>query len=256
MLLLVDSGSIHSFVNSSFAARIGAKTTSIPTVAVRVANGQRLQCTELVPQLQWATQGHKFSTDMCVLQLGVDWLVQHSPMQCDWHLKTIRFDSNGAAVHLTGFRSDEQPSITVLDAAQLWQMHEANEIWGAALLDIQTLSPQQSDEPIPPVIQRVLTEFRDIFEEPTELPPHRQYDHAIILEPGAVPVNCRPYRYSPLQKDEIERQLTEMLRTGVITHSMSPFVAPVLLVKKKDGTWRFCVDRSDNQEQIPSVRHR
>lgn len=59
---------------------------------------------------------------------------------------------------------------------------------------------------------------------------------------GAVPANTRPYRYSPLQKDEIERQVKEMLDSGVITHNVSPYAAPVLLMKKKDGTWRFCVD--------------
>lgn len=259
MLLLVDSGSTHSFVNSSFAARIGAPTISIAPLAVRVANGQKLRCTAMVQQLQWNVQNHQFTTDMRVLDLGVydavlgvDWLAKNSPMKCDWQLKTIEFDKDSKTVHLTGVRSDEQATLTAMDAAELWAMQEANEIWGAALLEIQlTPTHADSDEPIPPTIQRLLTEFSDIFEEPTELPPHRQYDHAITLEPGAAPVNCRPYRYSPLQKDEIERQVSEMLKTGVITHSMSPFAAPVLLVKKKDGTWRFCVDyRRLNQVTI------
>jgi hypothetical protein len=70
----------------------------------------------------------------------------------------------------------------------------------------------------------------------------RQYDHAISLEEGTVPPNTKPYRYSPIQKDEIELQVQEMLKSGVISHSMSPYAAPVLLVKKKDGSWRFCVD--------------
>lgn len=60
--------------------------------------------------------------------------------------------------------------------------------------------------------------------------------------PGAQPINVRPYRYAPTQKTEIERQLTEMMQHGLIKPSTSPYASPVLLVKKKDGSWRFCVD--------------
>ena len=98
------------------------------------------------------------------------------------------------------------------------------------------------DKPPPPAMQAVLDDFADVFGEPKKLPPHRQYDHAATLVDGAPPANGRPYRYSPLQKDEIERQVKEMLDAGLITHSVSPYAAPVLLVKKKDGTWRLCVD--------------
>lgn len=80
-----------------------------------------------------------------------------------------------------------------------------------------------------------------MFSEPKTLPPKRQYGHAINLEPGTTPINTRHYRYSPAQKDEIEKQVQEMLQSGVIAHSLSPYAAPVLVVKK-DGSWRFCVD--------------
>ena len=82
--------------------------------------------------------------------------------------------------------------------------------------------------------------FKDLFQEPNSLPP--QVDHAIPLEPHTTPVNIRVYRYSPTQKVEIEKQISSMLATSFIQHSQSSFESPILLVKKKYGTWRFCVD--------------
>ena len=52
----------------------------------------------------------------------------------------------------------------------------------------------------------------------------------------------RPYRYAPVLKDEIERQVNDMLNNGLIQPSASPFSSSVLLVKKKDNIWQFCVD--------------
>ena len=84
-------------------------------------------------------------------------------------------------------------------------------------------------------------EFECIFQEPKHLPPLREIDHHINLKEGP-PVNVRPYRYAYFQKAEIEKQVNEMLKSGLIRPSTSPFSSPVLLVKKKDGTWRFCTD--------------
>src|SRR6185312_12436071 len=67
-------------------------------------------------------------------------------------------------------------------------------------------------------------------------------DHCIHLLPGTSPVAVRPYRYAQLLKDEIEAQCKAMLVQGIIRQSTSAFSSPVLLVRKRDGSWRFCVD--------------
>jgi hypothetical protein len=93
-----------------------------------------------------------------------------------------------------------------------------------------------------------------VFAEPKSLPPTRDYDHAITLKPDAAPFNARPYRYFPEHKTEIESQVRKMLAAGIITHSMSPFASPVLLVLKKDGSWRFCIDyRRLNELTVKNV---
>lgn len=88
----------------------------------------------------------------------------------------------------------------------------------------------------------VISDSTVIFDSPTELPPPREIEHQITLKEGSDPVNVRPYRYAHFQKEEIERQVQEMLSTGLIQPSSSPFSSPVLLVKKKDGSWHFCTD--------------
>ncbi|GMH18976.1 hypothetical protein Nepgr_020817 [Nepenthes gracilis] len=77
---------------------------------------------------------------------------------------------------------------------------------------------------------------------PRASPPNRSTDHQIPLKPHSLPVNVRPYRYPHFQKTEMEILIKAMLDEGLIRPSTSPFSSPVLLVKKKDGSWRFCVD--------------
>lgn len=69
-----------------------------------------------------------------------------------------------------------------------------------------------------------------------------------MLEHGKGPINVRPYRYPQFQKTEIERLVEEMLLSGVIRDSRSLYSSPILLVKKKDGSWRFCVDYRELNE--------
>lgn len=86
-------------------------------------------------------------------------------------------------------------------------------------------------------LQNVFEEFSTVFSEAKGLSHSRAVDHKIPIKSGVDPINVRPYRYPHLQKNEIEKQVEEMLNSGIIRPSNSPFSSPVILVKKKDGSW-------------------
>ena len=91
-------------------------------------------------------------------------------------------------------------------------------------------------------MKRLLKYYADMFQEPSSLPPVRDVEHCITLKEGTQPINVRSYRYAHFQKEEIKKQVQEMLKSVLIRLSTSPFSLPVLLVKKKDGSWQFCKD--------------
>lgn len=95
---------------------------------------------------------------------------------------------------------------------------------------------------MPQEISELVQQCKSLFEEPSGVPPKRSMTHSIPLLPGAQPFKLRPYSYTPAQKDEIEQQVAQLLRNHMILNSTSPFASPVLLVKKKTGEWRLCVD--------------
>lgn len=102
-----------------------------------------------------------------------------------------------------------------------------------------TVSQEAEATCIPPVIQQLLLEFPKVTTPPTELPPQRGCNHAIPLIEGATPVNVRPYRCPPALKDEIESQVDAMLQHDSTQHIS---IQLTCVVRKKDGSWRFCVD--------------
>ena len=98
--------------------------------------------------------------------------------------------------------------------------------------------------PLPIGVSHVLQDFDDVFpdEVPAGLPPLRGIEHQIDLIPGASLPNRAPYRTNPEETKEIQKQVQGLLDKGYIRVSLSPCAVPVILVPKKDGTWRMCVD--------------
>ena len=172
--------------------------------------------------------------------MGVQWLTTLGPVLIDYEQLTMKFIREGKLVELKGQQR------TTLQEAIIHQIKRMVSTDGVAeYFQLQLLSSTK-ESPTPsswvPEIEELLKNYSQLFEEPRGLPPIRETDHHIPLLEGSNSVNVRPYKYPHFQKHEIECQIKEMLAKGIIQRSNSAFSSPVLLVRKKDESWRFCVD--------------
>lgn len=239
---LIDSGSTNNFVSDKLANRLNLQISPTKPFKVRVADGYPLRCNGVYRQIQISVDGVDFTSDFYVLPLtgldvvlGIQWLSLLGPTLCDWKAQSLEFMWAG-----------EHRRIQGLQHGQIIQA-QADEItkevrMGQACFAVSIQTERDGVTPVPDEMQRLLETFAGIFKTPTQLPPAREIEHRITLKEGSDPVNVRPYRYAHFQKEEIEKQVNEMLQSGLIRPSSSPFSSPVLLVKKKDGSWRFCTD--------------
>src|SRR3954463_10980536 len=125
------------------------------------------------------------------------------------------------------FLSAKQVGESVQDGAELFML--------LAILDVHE---KRTIDELP-----IVCDFAEVFpEDVSDLPPERGVDFAIELNPVTSPVSMAPYRMSASELKELKSQLEELLEKKFIRPSVSPWGAPVLLVKKKEGSMRICVD--------------
>ncbi|KAJ4802055.1 polyprotein [Rhynchospora pubera] len=244
---LIDSGSTHSFVNPDVLHSQPFKVSKNTPMAVMVANGNKM-ITELECKgLTFSIQGYEFQKDMRVLDvrgydliLGLDWLTEMGPMLIDWGKGYIKFQQGSREIELQV--KDEVAQVQLCQ--EIFSVEEekaaGHEVFIAHLFLVGQQSSSQHN--ISTHLDEVLSKFAAVFQEPSSLPPLRDVDHTIPLIPGTQPISQRPYRYSYFQNLEIEKMIEELMKADLIQPSSSPFASPILLVKKKDGNWRMCVD--------------
>jgi hypothetical protein len=213
-----DSSSTHNFMDSEAAARVGIKFSNRAGFSVAVANRDRVASSGSYTDLKINITGEPFiiacyGLSLCSYEmiLDVHWFESLGLVLWDFTHRTLSFCRDGRKIHWSAFVPLEPLGPTV-----------------AAVSD--------------DVLGDLLLRFEPLFAEPSGLSPQRHRCHQIWLVPGTPPVAVHPYRYAHHQKQELEQQCATMLRQGVIHASSSVFAAPVLLVKKSDGPWRFCVD--------------
>lgn len=167
--------------------------------------------------------------------------------EVDWELHELRFMYNGRRATLFGERDLHQKIQTLQSAsAETIQSTSAMEYWLC-----QSMQEEKSVTSTPLRIQKLLEEFGMVFANITGLPPVRGREHTIVLKQGTSPISVRSYIYPQVHKEAMTVMVNDILKKKIIQPSCSPFFNPMLLVKKKDKSWRFCVDyRALNQVTV------
>ncbi|KAL0539863.1 hypothetical protein IC582_024084 [Cucumis melo] len=242
-LVLFDSGSSHSFISSTFVLHARLEVEPLHHVlSVSTPSGECMLSKEKVKTCQIEIAGHVIEVTLLVLDmldfdviLGMDWLAaNHASIDCS--RKEVTFNPpSRASFKFKGEGSRSLPQvISAIRASKLLSQGT----WGilASVVDTREADVSLSSEP-------VVRDYPDVFpEELPGLPPYREVEFAIELEPDTVPISRAPYRMAPAELKELKVQLQELLDKGFIRPSVSPWGAPVLFVKKKDGSMRLCID--------------
>ncbi|GJX05300.1 ty3-gypsy retrotransposon protein [Tanacetum coccineum] len=248
--VLIDNGSTYNFVHPDIVEKMQLPVQTTKAFKVYIESEETLLCEKLCTQVKLGMQGLAIEVDLYVLPmqgpdvvLGIQWLQKLGKVTHDYALQTMEFTLASTTYTLKGDESLRMKRISLnhmhalLDSDDVYGVYELHHLSTddgvASTVEAGTTHPD---------LEQLLVCFDSLFQVPTSLPPHRVIDHRIHLLPNTKPVNVKPYRYPHYQKGEMERLVKEMLDQGIIQFSQSPFSSPVLLVKKKDGSYRFCVD--------------
>ncbi|KAI3505957.1 hypothetical protein L1887_28299 [Cichorium endivia] len=243
--VLFDSGASHSFVSAVLGKGFGiALGTLHRPLEVEIADDRTVQATSVYRGSEVVIQGIKFPIDLIPIPLsdsrviiGMDWLGRHeSWIDCKNKRVWIQTPSGGELV-VQGERRNKGAAFCSAARARR-HFHHGGSGFVAYVLDARVEKSKQKAGDIP-----VVRDFPDVFPEDLPgLPPERQVEFKIDLTPGAAPIAKAPYRLAPPEMLELSIQLRELLDKGFIRPSCSPWGAPILFVKKKDGSNRMCID--------------
>ncbi|KAA0045216.1 Ty3/gypsy retrotransposon protein [Cucumis melo var. makuwa] len=221
VVILIDCGATHNFIAEDLVTRLGLTLQETPNYGVILGSGTAVKDKGVCRSVEVQLDGWK----------GRKVVIRRDPSL----IKT---------------------RVSLKNLVKTWGADDQGFLVECRTLECGKLEEDEQDQEQGKVdaepIATLLKQFARVFEWPATLPPQRSIEHHIYLKSGTDPVNVRPYRYAHHQKEEMERLVDEMLSSWIIRPSKSPYSSPVLLVRKKDGSWRFCVDyRALNNVTIP-----
>ncbi|GKE25737.1 putative reverse transcriptase domain-containing protein, partial [Tanacetum coccineum] len=220
---LFDSSADYSFVSTTFIPLLSIELGHLGfSYEIEIASGQLVEINKAIRGCKLEIEGHVFDINLIPFGsgsfdviIGMDWLSDNKA-EIICHEKLVR--------------------IPLLDGKVLRVLGEKLEEKMRQLMSAKANEKKQEE-----IV--VVKDFPKVFSDDLSgLPPVREIEFQIELIPGATPVAESPYRLAPSELEEFSRQLKELQDKGFIRPSSSPWGAPVLFVKKKDGSFRMCID--------------
>ncbi|GBG73905.1 hypothetical protein CBR_g17619 [Chara braunii] len=265
---LLDSGASRNFMSQAFMQKAGlgaqVRRKANPT-AIKLAGGRTQQLIDryieavavyFAPHACELMTFDILDTDFDII-LGMPWLAS-ADQTVNFHRRTLIVrDAFGAEVSCT--IPLLHPSIwcqvvTAKSFRATCAYEQPDEIGLSFLRTVAVVDSSPTDLSSDPCVVRLLDEFADIFESPTEVVPDRPISHEIILEAGAVPPKGCIYRMSKEELTVLRAQLDDLLDKGWIRPSSSPYGVPALFVQKKNKDLRLCIDyRKLNSQTVKSA---
>ncbi|GJY59283.1 putative reverse transcriptase domain-containing protein [Tanacetum coccineum] len=173
--------------------------------------------------------------------IGMDWLAKyHAVIVCDEKLVRVPFGDKTLIFHGDGSNNGHESRLNIISCTktQVIMLEGCPISAQVTMKKAEDKSKEKQLEEVP-----IVQDFPEVFPEDLPgIPPTRQVEFQIDLIPGAAPVARAPYRLAPSEMKELSDQLKELSDKGFIRPSSSPWGAPVLFVKKKDGSFRMCID--------------
>nr|GEX53507.1 putative reverse transcriptase domain-containing protein [Tanacetum cinerariifolium] len=222
--ILFDTGADRSFISTAFSSLVNIDPTPLgSSYDVEVADGKIVGIDTIIRGCTINFLNHPFNIDLMPVELGsfdviigMDWLRRcHAVIVYDEKLVQIPYGNETLIFHGNESNDERKSRLTEEDKSE-----------GKQLKDV-------------PIVRGFLEVFpKDL----PDLPPAQPVVFQIDLIPGAAPVARAPYRLAPSEMKELSKQLQELFDKGFIRPSSSPWGALVLFDKKKDGSFRMCID--------------
>lgn len=287
--VLIDSGAERSLVSQQLVEKHALVVEEAPHTRFLFANGhEHVSAQAARVMLTLGEYEEQLVLQTCSLTsydviLGRTWLQRHNP-SIDWRTGGITLPDSRSILRAGGEQRENRtpaqheeqqqsaPIFTIVSAkafcrtmrkgySQACLVEVADRAAEVATVGEGTASGgserRAPTTEVPasalPELAPVLREYRRLFSPPASLPPLRDADlqHHIKLRPGSEPPAKAPYRLSWAEQEALQKILVDLMGQGLVVPSTSPFAAPVLLVKKKDGSFRLCVDyRLLNKETV------